>query len=89
MYRGFRQFLTSRHSEEMPEHRRIDIGKARIRCRNQDGNVSLTLTVEDSEYEYGTRKLIHVMHEIFLVFLSDGRYSEYMVENFDVDPDGP
>ena len=89
MDREFRKFLVSLHSEGLPEHRRIDTGKARVRRRNQGGNISLILTVKDSDYEYGARKLIHVVHEIFMVFLSDGRYREYMVEKFDLDPDGP
>ena len=87
MYREFRAFLKSRHSEDLPEHRRIDTGKARIRCCNRGRNISITLTVEDGDYEYGTRKLIHIVHEIFMVFLSDGRYYEYLVEKFDLDPD--
>jgi len=89
MYRKFKEFLMSRHSKAMPEHRRIDTRKVRLLCRNQGSNVSLTLKIEDRDYEYGTRKLIHFMHEIFLVFLADGCYSEYMVETFNVDPDGP
>ena len=54
--------------------------KARVHCRNRSGNVSLALTVKDGDYEYGTRKLIHMVHEIFLVFLSDGPYGDYMIE---------
>ncbi len=33
------------------------------------------------------RQLIHLVHEIFMTFLLDGRYYEYMVETFDLDPD--
>jgi hypothetical protein len=48
--------------------------------------VSLTMRLLNDD-EYGARKLIHLAQEIFLVFLQDGRYYDYMVENFDLDPD--
>ena len=87
MYRELQEFLESRQSESLPEHRRIDRAKAQVSAGNRQGAVSLTLTVKDDEYEYGARKLINLVHEVFLVFLYDGRYYEYMVEKFDLDPD--
>jgi hypothetical protein len=87
MYREFQEWVEALHSEDLLEHRRIDSKKARLRCGNRGGNVSLALTVKDGDYEYGTRKLIHAVHETYLTFLADGRYYEYMVETFDLDPD--
>jgi hypothetical protein len=87
MYREFQEWVESLHSDDLLEHRRIDGKKARLRCGNRGGNVSLTLTVKDGDYEYGARKLIHAVHETYLTFLADGRYYEYMVETFDLDPD--
>ena len=87
MYREFKLFIQSRQSDEVPPHRRIDTRKARVRSLNRGGNVSLTLTTEDDDYEYAARKLVHLVHEIFMVFLIDGPYYEYMVETFDLDPD--
>jgi hypothetical protein len=86
IYREFKQFVESRHSENLPDHRRIDPKKATVRPSNRSGNVALTLTVKKSDYEYATRKLIHLVHEIFLVFLQEGHY-DYMVRVFDLDPD--
>ena len=34
-----------------------------------------------------TRKIIQIVHEIFMVFLVDGPYYEYMVEQLGLDPD--
>ncbi len=87
MYREFQEFVESRHSDSLPEHRRIDRAKADISTGNRQGAVSLTATVKNDEFEYGTRKLINLVHEVFLDFLYDGRYYEYMVEKFDLDPD--
>jgi hypothetical protein len=41
----------------------------------------------DADFDYATRKMIHTVHEIFMVFLVDGSYFEYMVEQLGLDPD--
>ena len=87
MYSELKAFINSRHSDKVPAHRRIDSRKAQVRSYNRGGNVSLTLTVVDGEFEYCARKLINLVHEIFMAFLIDGSYYEYMVETFDLDPD--
>jgi hypothetical protein len=87
MYAEFREFVESRQSENLPDHRRIDKSKARVRCGNKSGRASLTMTVQDDDFEYSARKLIGLVHETYLVFLNDGRYYDYMVEKFDLDPD--
>ena len=87
MYRELKQFLEARQSGELPEHRRVDRARALLRCSNRAGIVSVTLKVLDGDFEYGARKLIHTVHEVFLVFLSDGPYYEYLVEEFGLDPD--
>ncbi|HYL76025.1 MAG TPA: hypothetical protein VEU96_17580 [Bryobacteraceae bacterium] len=87
MYREFREFVESRHSPDLLEHRRIDSKKTRLRAGNRGGNASLTMTVKGKNFEYGVRKLIHAVHETYLVFLSDGRYYDYMVETLGFDPD--
>ena len=86
IYRELKEFIKSRHSVDVPEHRRIDSDRAQVRASNRAGNVSLALRVNDGDFEYATRKLIHLVHEIFLAFLVDGHF-EYMVETFDLDPD--
>jgi hypothetical protein len=87
MFQRLKEFIQQRASEDLPEHRRIDRRKVELRAQNRKGNVSLSLMVKDRDVEYGARKLIHLVHEIFLTFLMDGRNYDYMVENFDLDPD--
>jgi hypothetical protein len=87
MYREFQEWVEARHSAELPEHRRIDPKKVHLKAGKRGGSASLTLTVKRSEFEYGVRKLIHTVHETYMVFLNDGRYYDYMVETFDIDPD--
>ena len=89
MYREFKEFVASRQSNGVPEHRRVDPRYVTIRISNRAGNVGLTFTVRNNDYEYATRKLINLVHEIYLVFLYDGPYYDYMVETFHLDPDHP
>jgi hypothetical protein len=87
MYYELQAFLKSRQTAEMPEHRRVNPAKARLTSSNQRGVVSLKLTVKDGDFDYATRKIVHIVHEIFMVFLVDGPYFEYMVEQLGLDPD--
>lgn len=87
MYRALQAFVKERRSPDVPEHRRVNPAKARIALANQKSAVSLTLTVKDADFEYAARKIIQVVHEIFLIFLVDGAYYEYMVEHLGLDPD--
>ncbi len=87
MYQELKQFIAAQHADELPEHRRIDRQRTQIQPGNRGGNVALTAKIVNGDCEYGTRKLIHLVHEIFLTFLFDGKYFDYLVETFDLDPD--
>jgi hypothetical protein len=87
MYRALQAFVKERQSADLPEHRRVNPAKARVALANQKGSVSLSLTVKDSDFAYAARKIIQVAHEIFLVFLVDGPYYDYLVEHLGLDPD--
>ena len=87
MYRELKRFIESRHSEELPTHRRVDPARASLRRANRRGMVSTGISIRDQDFEYATRKLIHTVHEIFLVFLREGPYYEYMVEHLGLDAD--
>jgi hypothetical protein len=87
MDREYKEFVKSRCDASLPEHRRIDPKKAVVQPSNRGGNIGLTVTVKRGDYEYATRKLIHLVHETFMVFLYDGRYYDYLIETFDLDPD--
>jgi len=87
MYRELQAFLKVRQSGEMPEHRSVNPAKARLASGNKRGTVSITVTVRDGDFDYATRKIVHIVHEIFLIFLVDGPYFEYMVEHLGLDED--
>ena len=87
MYLELKAFLKARQAEDLPEHRRVDPAKATIRASNRGGKVSIAVTVKNGDFEYATRKIVHLVHEIFLIFLVDGPYYEYRVERLGLDPD--
>jgi hypothetical protein len=87
LYRELKQFVHGRHDAALPEHRRIDRSRAEAKPAIRQGVVSLTMKDSDDDYEYATRKLIHLVQEIFLTFLANGSHLEYLVEAFDLDPD--
>jgi len=85
MFRDLKQFVASRQSKEAPEHRRIDPDRARIRCTLKGGDAAIAIT--SSDVDYATRKLVNLVHEIYMVFLYEPRYYDYLIETFDLDPD--
>jgi hypothetical protein len=87
MDRELRQFVKENQSKERLEHRRIDPGKVAVQCSNRAGNFGLTVTALDGDLKYAIQKLIALVQEIYMAFLYDGRYYDYMVEVFDLDPD--
>jgi hypothetical protein len=87
MDRELRRFVASRQAPGRLEHRRIDPAKVRARSRNRAGEVSILFDVLDGDWDYATLKIVHLIDEIFLVFLADGRWYEYRVEHLGFDPD--
>ena len=65
MYQELKGFIQARQAPELPDHRRIDSRKAQVAASNRGGNVVLSLRFTGGDDEYGARKLIHLVHEIF------------------------
>jgi hypothetical protein len=82
LYRDFKAFVKSSQANSLAPHRRIDKRKVRVQCIKQLGNVSLRMLVRDSDYGYALQRLIHLVHETYLIFLPCGLYHDYMVEEF-------
>lgn len=87
MMKELRAFLHQFETTDVPDHRRIDPLKGRLRVSVRRGTVSLALDVKRRHYEYCTRRLVHLAHEVFVVFLPDGPYDEYRVTHLGVDPE--
>jgi hypothetical protein len=89
MYREFRAWLKQRGADTLPDHRRCDPQRVRIKPYNRGGAVALTLTSLDGDMDYAVRRLVALVHELYLEFLSSGLYHEWLIDTFDLDPDNP
>jgi len=87
MDKDLREFLQGQHSRELPEHRRIDRRKLAVQMLNRGGAVSLVCTLKGDHAAYGVRKAVNIVHEIFTIFLSDGRYAQYQVDHLRLNPE--
>ena len=87
MARELKAFLGRFETADAPPHRRIDSTRARLRIRNRRGSISLALVVKKGEFEYATRRLVHLAQEVFMVFLPDGPYYDYRIAKLGLDPD--
>lgn len=74
-------FIKSRCSNQQPEHRRLDPKRLSIRYSNLRGNISVTFLVVEDDYEYGVKKALNLINEIFVGFLNV-YFPEYMVKHF-------
>lgn len=80
LYTNFKAFVESHQAAALPEHRRIEKSKVRVRCANRRGKICLTMSVRDDDYAYALERLILLVHETFLLFLADGPYRDYLAE---------
>lgn len=89
MYRDFKCWLRERQSPSLPEHRRYDANRLRLKTYNRRGEIALTAHILDGDTEHAVRKLVDLVNEIYLSFLSSGLYYEWLLDTFDLDPDRP
>ena len=73
-------FVAGRASTRLPEHRRIDRRRARVRCVAARGAVSLELVATRNFHDYGVNRVVNLVHEVFL-YLQEHR-PEYLWTNF-------
>ena len=74
-------FIHSRSSNDQPEHRRLDPKRVSVRYSNLRGNVSIAFQVVENDYDYGVKKALNLINEIFVGFLNV-HFPEYTVQHF-------
>ena len=84
MDKAFRQFLTGRAANSVPEHRRLDDQRFQFKCSNRQQKLSVAITFAPGDAAGATRSAVNLIHEVFNNFLQDGPYQNYMVEVFNV-----
>jgi hypothetical protein len=75
-----RAFLLGRKDTSLPAHRRIDVKRAEVAYSNRRGNISIELTVKNNQYAYGIRKLVNLVHEMWVELSAS--HADYLFENF-------
>jgi hypothetical protein len=87
MDRRLRAFIASRCDKSVPEHRRVDLKKVRVSVSNRKSAISVAFALRSTQIEYGTRKAVHLIHEVLMDFLNDSQYVEYNIEHFNLNPE--
>ena len=80
LYSDLEAFVAGRASTRLPDHRRIDRRRARVRCVPARGAVSLELVATRNFHDYGVNRVVNLVHEVFL-YLQEHR-PEYLWTNF-------
>jgi hypothetical protein len=65
----------------------MDARRATAKLKQDGGAVSVVFKFNDAHLEYGVRKAVNLIHELFVDFLRQPIYFHYMVEHFDLNPD--
>lgn len=87
MDRHLRTFTASRSDKSVPEHRRVDLRKVGVSVVNRQNAISVVFALKPRQIEYGTRKAVHLIHEVLMDFLNDSQYVEYNIEHFNLNPE--
>ena len=87
MDRHLRAFVRVYTSAAVPEHRRVDPRRVSVRVVNRGGAASLVFTFRTKDVAYAVRKAVHLAHDILQDFLNDGRYVQYNVDHFNLNPE--
>ena len=82
VYAALKEFVGNRSDGKLVAHRRIDPGRAEVKLSLRSRSGTLTMTVKKNQYTYGVRKIINLVHEIFVMLNAD--HIEYLYENFDL-----
>ncbi len=87
MDRELRRYLASLSAARLPEHRRVDPRRCRLRVVNRKGSVSLSAAFRPREAAYAARKLILAVDSIFHDFLFRPLYLEYRIRHLNAPED--
>lgn len=86
---ALRAWLAERASPALPPHRRCDPARVRASLRQSGGTLALRIDCLDGDWEHATRRLVHLVNEIYLDVLSRPAHFDRLVEHFGLDPDDP
>ena len=74
-------FIKDQSSRWRLEHRRLDPNRLSVRYSNMQGTVGITFLVMQGDYQYGVKKALSLINEIFVGFLNVN-FPEYTAAHF-------
>jgi hypothetical protein len=87
MDRHLRAFVKTYTSTAVPEHRRVDPRRVTVAVANRGRAESLVFTFRTRDTAYAVRKAVHLANDILQDYLNDGRYVQYNVDHFNLNPE--
>jgi len=87
MDRQLRAFIISRSDKALPDHRRVDLNKVGVSVLNRNATISVAFKLQAKHIEYGTRKAVHLIHEVLMDFLNEPEYVQYNIDYFNLNPE--
>lgn len=87
MDRALRAFVKFYTSSAVPAHRRVDRRRVVVAVVNRAGAISLVFTFKTTDLAFAVRKAVHLANDIFQDFLNDGRYVQYNIDYFNLNPE--
>ena len=87
MDRGLRAFVKRHTSPDVPVHRRVDPRRVAVTVVNRGGAASLAFAFKTKDTGYAVQKAVHLAHDILQDFLNDGRYIQYCIDHFNLNPE--
>jgi hypothetical protein len=87
MDRHFRAFILEHTDRTRPSHRRVDPKQVGVTVVNRRGALSLTFAFKTRDTAIAVRKAVHLVHDVLQDFLNDGRYVQYNIDHFNLNPE--
>ncbi len=87
MDRALRAFVATYTSTAVPLHRRVEVRRVGVTVVNRGGAISLVFAFKTKDVAYAVRKAVHLVNDILQDYLNDGRYVQYNVDYFNLNPE--
>ena len=83
----FRAFILAHTDRTLPAHRRVDPRQVGVTVLNRRGALSLIFTFKTRDTALAVRKAVHLVHDVLQDYLNDGRYVQYNIDHFNLNPE--
>ncbi|MBK9520752.1 MAG: hypothetical protein IPO13_03855 [Rhodocyclaceae bacterium] len=89
LYRDLRVWLKAQQSADLPAHRRVDPTRIALKVKNSGGQIRLSLSSHSESSATLAKRMLQLIHALYLDFLNGPGRLEWVTEAFGLDPDNP